>query len=109
MSLPDDRPVCHAYLMYVNVPGPEGRPQRVDCMGREQHSWLVVNQGKFERPDYVLGEELTPGPFRPGRRPRIFRWGQPSHREAPGEADYFGMPTGNGAGRGPTEENDAHG
>ena len=58
MALPDDCPVCHADLAHLNVPGPEGRPERVDCMGREQHSWLVVNQGTPERSDYVLGEQL---------------------------------------------------
>jgi hypothetical protein len=60
MPLPDQCPVCSADLMHVNVPGPEGRPERVDCMGREQHSWLVVNQGTPEFPEYVLDEELTP-------------------------------------------------
>jgi hypothetical protein len=52
VPLPDDCPVCHADLAHLNVPGPEGRPERVDCMGREQHLWLVVNQGTPERPNY---------------------------------------------------------
>jgi hypothetical protein len=60
VPLPDQCPVCSADLMHVNVPGPEGRPERVDCMGRQQHSWLVVDQGTPELPDYVLDEELTP-------------------------------------------------
>jgi hypothetical protein len=33
-------------------------------MGREQHSWLVVNQGTPEHPDYVLADELTPAAMR---------------------------------------------
>ena len=32
VALPDDCPVCHADLAHLNVPGPEGRPERVDCM-----------------------------------------------------------------------------
>jgi hypothetical protein len=109
VALPDDCPVCHADLAYLNVPGPEGRPERIDCMGRQQHSWLVVNQGKPERPDYFLGEQLTPGPFRPGRRPRIFRWVLPSHRKAPHGAHYFGMAPGSGPRRVPTEGKDSRG
>jgi hypothetical protein len=58
VALPDECPICHAELVTVNAPGPEGRPERVECTGGNQHTWLVVDQGTPEDPEYRLGEPL---------------------------------------------------
>ena len=56
--IPHECPICKADLMPVNAPGPEGRPERVECTGGKQHSWHVINKGTPEQPKYSLGDPL---------------------------------------------------
>ena len=58
MALPDECPICHADLVPVSGTGPQERPERVECTGGNQHSWLVVDQGTPEDPEYRLGKPL---------------------------------------------------